>query len=372
MATVFSKIKHVTSFIILNVVIIAVLLLLLEGLSSTIFVIHNIVKKPKLAERLHTTYDKELGWINLPNINIKDMYGPGVYLKTNSQSFRANSDFSNSVPDGKMRAICSGDSFTFGYGVNNDNTWCQLLISLNERLETINMGQGGYGVDQSYLWYKRESKSFDHDIHIFAFVHHDFDRMRYSQFLGYGKPVLSLQDNSLLVSNVPVPKRSYYVPWLTDNLGVLDQINLVKLVRKLFRQNEVDNSDGYVIRDENKMKQIIPAIFSDLYQINKSNQSICIIVYLPTREDHSSKSTKSWRQFINNEARKNELFFIDLIDEFQKLPAGEVEKLFILPGAIDYIGAANHYTRDGNKYIARVLNKKMLAIPEISDRLRGE
>ena len=77
------------------------------------------------------------------------MYGPNVYLRTNSQAFRNNADFSATAPEPKARIICSGEFFTFGYGVDIDSTWCQLLASRNNRLEMVNMGQGGYGVDQA-------------------------------------------------------------------------------------------------------------------------------------------------------------------------------------------------------------------------------
>ena len=42
-------------------------------------------------------------------------------------------------------------------GVGNDDVWCKLLESIDNRIETVNLGQGGYGVDQAYLWYKRNS-----------------------------------------------------------------------------------------------------------------------------------------------------------------------------------------------------------------------
>ena len=51
------------------------------------------------------------------------------------------------MPPGKTRIICSGDSFTLGFGVDNEHTWPQQLAARNANLETVNMGQGGYGAD---------------------------------------------------------------------------------------------------------------------------------------------------------------------------------------------------------------------------------
>jgi hypothetical protein len=136
------------------------------------------------------------------------MYGPRAYLRTNAQRFRNNADVARAVPSGRLRIICSGDSFTLGYGVSNDDAWCNRLAVLDHRIDAINMGQGGYGIDQAYLKYTRDASSIDHDVQILAFITEDFGRMRSATFLGYPKPVLVLDHGALAVRNVPVPVRS--------------------------------------------------------------------------------------------------------------------------------------------------------------------
>jgi hypothetical protein len=70
------------------------------------------------------------------------------------------------------------------------------------------MGQIGYGVDQAFLWYRRNGPAVSHDVQVLAFVSADFDRMRYRSFMSYGKPVLAVEFETLVVRNVPVPYRS--------------------------------------------------------------------------------------------------------------------------------------------------------------------
>jgi len=141
-------IGYIFRVIAINIVILSMILVVIEGLASYALLARDIMTHP-VAERRHTKYDPDLGWVNEPSVHIPNMYGQGVYLKTNSQGFRSNHDFDTVVPNGKYRIICSGDSFTLGYGVDNDHTWRQVLTSLDPRLETVNMGQGGYGVDQA-------------------------------------------------------------------------------------------------------------------------------------------------------------------------------------------------------------------------------
>ena len=146
----------------LGLILILMGLVLLEGISSAVLFVRGIARawRGPLAERTHTRYDELLGWVNEENVEIPDLYGEGLSIKTNSQGFRADRDYNVTPPAGKVRIICSGDSFTLGYGVDNDHTWCQLLTTFDDRLQTVNMGQGGYGIDQAYLWYERDGIPF--------------------------------------------------------------------------------------------------------------------------------------------------------------------------------------------------------------------
>ncbi len=151
-----SSARRIGALVLYNIAATVVLLLVLEGIASVYYAFREAFVSPPVAESLYTAYDRDLGWVNLPNIYLPNMYGPGKYLRTNSQRFRNNEDFTLQVPPGKTRIICSGDSFTLGFGVDNDHTWPQLLAARAPNIETVNMGQGGYGADQAYLWYKRD------------------------------------------------------------------------------------------------------------------------------------------------------------------------------------------------------------------------
>jgi hypothetical protein len=94
-----------------------------------------------------------------------------------------------------------------------------------------------------------------------------------------------------------------------------------------------------------------------------------VLVYLPTKYDYIGNASEIWRQFLHTETVRQNLLFIDLIDEFRKLPPQTIENLFIAPGDIDFQYAAGHYTEEGNEFIARTLYDKLSAIPEISDKL---
>jgi hypothetical protein len=204
-----TTLRSAAILVLVNTVVIVLLFALLEGAASLLLTGVEIIRTDAVPEHQHAEHDPLLGWVNLPNVHLPDIYGPGVAVRTNSQRFRSDRDFTTAVPAGRTRIICSGDSFTFGYGVDNADTWCERLVALDPRLETVNMGLGGYGVDQAYLWYMRDGTPLDHDLHLFVFLTDDFRRMRSDRFMGYGKPFLDVRDDSLVVANLPVPNTSW-------------------------------------------------------------------------------------------------------------------------------------------------------------------
>lgn len=363
-------------FVAFNIFAVAAICVFVEGLASFVLFFQSIAGTPPVAERSHTQYDAELGWVNRPDIYIENLYGPGLHLRTNAQGFRSDENFSAAVPDDKLRAICSGDSFTLGYGMANENTWCRYLEKLADRLQTVNMGQGGYGVDQAYLWYKRDGARLEHDLHLFTFITNDFQRMQQDSFLGYGKPHLNLRDNELVVENVPVPERAFYAPWLTQNSEALKQLKVTQLLNRFFQQPaQAADTDERAYQRNLAYARIAAKMLEELQALNAEHDSVLVLIYLPTLADHAQPlpvDTQQWREFVFRAAQEQGIIFIDLITDFQKLPEARVQELFLHEAGVDFPGAAGHYSAAGNQYIAERIYEELLAIPEVVGRLGGK
>ncbi len=193
----------------INLLVLFFILILVEGVTSYLSFLRHYSRLVELAESRHTEYDELLGYVNKRHASVPNMYGPGRSLTTNGQRFRGAEDFALDVPAGRTRLICSGDSFTLGYGVDDADTWCHQLTVIDPRLETVNMGQGGYGVDQAYLWYQRDAETVKHHAQLFAFIGYDITRA-ITPGLGY-RPFLAVEQDRLVVKNVPVTRSP---PWL--------------------------------------------------------------------------------------------------------------------------------------------------------------
>ena len=104
-------------------------------------------------------------------------------------------------PAGERRIVVVGDSFTFGEGVHDGETWIarmerDLAVALSSRepgasVRTLNFGVMGYGLDQQVL--RLEERALDHgpDLVLLALFGPDLDRNELS-FRDYAKPRFEL------------------------------------------------------------------------------------------------------------------------------------------------------------------------------------
>ena len=160
---------------------------------------------PAVREVSHCEYDPDLGWRHVANKYVPDLNGPGLGLRTNGQHMRGLRDHALEDNADKYRILCLGDSFTMGYGVADDETYPAMLGQLHPSLDTINMGLGGYGVDQCYMWYQRDGAKLQVDVLLFTLIVGDFFRMNpLGNVADIPKPVLELVDGNPVAINTPV------------------------------------------------------------------------------------------------------------------------------------------------------------------------
>lgn len=345
----FSKLISAATIVALT----AALLCCLEGLASFIFVYSSVTRDPVLAERYHTEYDLLLGWINKPDSFVPDIYGPGKNITINSQRFRSSEDFAPQVSVGE-RWICSGDSFTFGYGVGDTDPWCAQLAKIGG-IETINMGQGGYGVDQAYLWYTRDGLNIEHNLLIFAFLTEDFARMYSDKFQGYDKPVLDFRNGQLITKNVPVPKPDFIKAKLPQYINVVRSLRSMWALRKILPEKTAPPLNA-----DSDMGMIIHALLADLRHKSAASGRTVVTVYLPEEDDYNPNNSDELRIFIKEMSAANNWHHLDLIDDFRTITDMNIIKsMFIQEDIPGLLASAGHYTEKGHTYIANTLLKRI-------------
>lgn len=135
-------------------------------------------------------FDEELGWRNIPNWVASTA---GKKLSINSKGLR-DREYPYAKPPGVKRILVLGDSYTWGYGVEDDAIFTEVLerrlAKDGANWEVLNSGVSGWGTDQEYLWFKREGVKYQPDLVIVAFFilndpYNNIGSVQYS----LGKPV---------------------------------------------------------------------------------------------------------------------------------------------------------------------------------------
>ncbi len=147
-------------------------------------------------------HDEYAGWKNAPNVNTLDPYGNRI--RTNSQGMRNDENFAEDKA-GSKRLLIIGDSYSFGHGVSNEETYAHVL---NNRYmpdwQVMNLAVSATGTDQQYLMYAHYGERFSPDIVLLGFYLRDFNRNTFS-FRDYAKPLyIPNEDGSLSLTHSPV------------------------------------------------------------------------------------------------------------------------------------------------------------------------
>lgn len=169
----------------------------------------KIIKQKKHIEWLRSmmSYDEHLGWRHVPNAQVQsESKEYKVLYKVNSKGLR-DTEYSYNKLKGEFRIVCLGDSITFGWGVNAEERFTDVLESYFTNVSVINMGVQGYGLDQELLFLIQEGVKYRPDLILIYVIPHDAIRACYSKMWDRPKPQFLLTDkNELALSNIPIPK----------------------------------------------------------------------------------------------------------------------------------------------------------------------
>lgn len=153
-----------------------------------------------------------------------------------SQGLRGAREYEPTPRPGTLRVAAFGDSFVYGNEVGPDESWPAQIERMYPAIQVLNLGVGGYGVDQALLRYRLQGARFRPDVVIMGFAPDDLRRVVnvYRRFVSthewpLAKPRFRLAPGGSL-ELVPTPIRSVseYQKLLEDpkavrSLGANDQ-----------------------------------------------------------------------------------------------------------------------------------------------------
>lgn len=130
-------------------------------------------------------------------------------------------------PDSPPCLALVGDSFTFGLGVEDDQTFAHQLALLTDQSSrpVVNLGVPGYSTDQEVLLLEEviDELKIDHVMLLVCLINDVFDNQRLFPLQAmHGKPRFRLDDDGeLQLENVPVPMQQKPAAEMRENLASL-------------------------------------------------------------------------------------------------------------------------------------------------------
>src|SRR5438477_551526 len=149
---------------------VAITLLLLE-----------VVVRAFFPQSVVVPWQDELNGITAPRPNVQGRHAIphtfDVTISFSSQRFRGTREFAQTPALGSIRIATLGDSFTFGYGANDEETYpANLERKLKpDHVEVINAANAGTGTGEQALWYDLWVKQFNPQIVILTITSNDVD-----------------------------------------------------------------------------------------------------------------------------------------------------------------------------------------------------
>lgn len=174
-------------------------------------------------------HDPLLGWFPRPD---SSFVGQGDRISHNSRGFR---DIEHR-PDSRRGIMVLGDSFVWGYEVDQDARFTDYLREKFSDVPVYNLGVSGYGTDQEYLLLQREF-DFYHPAIVFLEFTTDNDPDDNATDMRYGtyfKPYFRAEGGGLRLCGVPVPRGFNY---FVSGGSLLARSYLVRLAVKVYYQH---------------------------------------------------------------------------------------------------------------------------------------
>ncbi len=321
-----------------------------------------------------TVYDNYLGWKLAPNWNGKHKhYDFDVSYSINSNGFR--NDFNAKRGDGGRSYAFVGDSFTFSFGVNDNETFIQLLNAQDTQDNIYyNFGVPGYSTDQESLLIQRKVIHFSPDVVLLVvYLGNDlFDNeLPYPLQANRAKPYYELISDELVLRNIPVPMEPKPTDQYKKNLtrvvlgedfkanGLLNRIvNKIEILQLLKRAlfKPPDHSAQFKKRFEHAIN-LFAAIVDQIHDTCTEKEARLRIILMPGRSfvEQPYSVSAQFQEFLRRTIVENsEDMKVDVIDL-----AKHLRERYQRDQGKWYYPNEGHLTPEGHRIVYDILSPKL-------------
>jgi lysophospholipase L1-like esterase len=315
------------------------------------------IARPGMAQ-IHKA-SRVFGWEHIPGAS--GVGSTGSYIRINSEGFR-DTNHSQNKQAGVQRIMVIGDSFTFGKGVNLEETYAKqlerLLRDANFSCEVMNCGVIGYVMWQNLEVLKRKALSYQPDLVILGVFLNDI-----------GRSIPPYKDPSDWKGSNPFEKRT---PGVTDRFYTLNSLkNWIYLFetkiryrrgheylkgieeRKKSIKPEGKTSTWYKImygKMETRVYSEFVDAMNEFVYTAKSAGSKVLVVMIPDAAQLHDRDRQSINRFVSDTCRRIGVPFVDITPRFEQVE--DPRPLYLFP--LD-----PHTSPEGHRLIAETIAEQI-------------
>jgi lysophospholipase L1-like esterase len=305
-------------------------------------------------------HDSLLGWVQQPGqegVFETPQFRTAVRINENGLRDREHSyQRQNDIE----RILVLGDSFAWGYGVEEAERFSQRLEKSLD-VEVINAGVSGYSTDQELIWYRNEGIKYEPDLVLLVLAGNDVgDNDRDLVSTIYYKPRFVLEEGQLVLTGYPVPETSpqgkliYSLSQRSALAYFLIQryFDLLSLYSKIKVNSDHASSPVSGMNAKREPFKLTIALIDEMRNLAESRNATFMIV--ATDRWWNSPSRETYGDFINT--LRTEGF---LVLDVEAMPGFDPEVMLIPDDG--------HWNQAGHEFVA----EKIKALIE-SSQLLGE
>lgn len=273
-------------------------------------------------------YDELLGWKGVPNGEAEfTTVNNSIWLTHNSEGFR---DIEHENAGNKPAIVFLGDSFTWGYEVEFDEMFVNLVRNELPNYEIYNLAHRGYGTDQQLLTYIQWYKDQPVDVVILMFSENDVEEIMTDISYDKPKPQYQIIDNNLVLTGVPVPKiEEWASSSSTENESTPRKVSLKNFFFKSHFIHDISfridllqsSSNSKNVQRKYKQKELALTsdILEELKQEVESSGARLVVFFIPSkREVEKLGDSQPYQTDIINLCQELGIEYYDLASEFQR------------------------------------------------------
>jgi hypothetical protein len=214
------------------------------------------------------------------------------FVHQNQFGLRGPDDMQLKKTPGRKRRLILGDSYIWGFGVNQQNLFSTPEVHRTND-EIINFGVSGYGTDQEYLFYQQKGERFDADEVVLALtLYNDIENNLASMQYTRAKPYFTLESGQLILHNEHVHYSRFRSFWneldRRSRVCNLADEGFARLGVALFPKRHKPDLDVIVTDADRAGIELTVAIIQKLKDAVAAHNAEFCVVFIPY-EPHINK-----------------------------------------------------------------------------------